>query len=107
MLTRNPEVSMSKDPSPSALATQLIHGSPRRDAHGSPHTPIYNTTTYRSETTADLLDVVEGRSDGYLYTRYGHNPTIAELEYKLAALEFAGSALAFASGMAAISEVGS
>lgn len=94
---------MSKDPSPSALATQLIHGSPRRDAHGSPHTPIYNTTTYRSETTADLLDVVEGRSDGYLYTRYGHNPTIAELEYKLAALEFAGSALAFASGMAAIS----
>jgi cystathionine gamma-synthase len=94
---------MSKDARQAALATQMIHGAPQRDAYGSPHTPVYNTTTYRFETTADLLDVVEGRSDGYLYTRYGHNPTIAELEYKLAALESAGSALAFASGMAAIS----
>lgn len=27
------------------LSTRAIHGSSQRDIHGSPHTPIYNTTT--------------------------------------------------------------
>jgi Cystathionine beta-lyases/cystathionine gamma-synthases len=45
--------------------------------------------------------VVEGRKPGALYTRYGLNPTIQALEDKLAAIEGAEAALAFASGMAA------
>ena len=64
---------------------------------------MYNTTTYRFENTAALLDVIEGRSEGNLYTRWGTNPSIRELEQGLAGLERAEAALAFGSGMAAIS----
>lgn len=86
-----------------ALATRAIHGSSRKDALGSPYTPIYNTTTFAFPSTAALLDVVEGRKAGNLYTRYGQNPTILSLEDTLAKLESAERALAFCSGMAAIS----
>lgn len=82
------------------LATKTIHGS-MKDAHGSPHTPVYNTTTFAFDTTADVLDVVEGRKPGSLYTRYGLNPSIFALEETLAALENAEMSLAFCSGMAA------
>ena len=83
------------------LSTRCVHTGELSDAHGSPHTPIYNTTTFAFPSTAAILDVVEGRSAGSLYTRYGLNPTIQALEQKLASLEGAQSALAFASGMAA------
>ena len=61
----------------------------------------FTITTFAFDSTADLLDVVEGRKSGALYTRYGLNPTIQGLEAKLALLEGAQSALAFGSGMAA------
>ncbi len=83
------------------LSTQCIHAGEIADAHGSPHTPIYNTTTFKFASTADLLDVIDGRKAGSLYTRYGLNPTIFALEAKLAALEGAEAAWAFCSGMAA------
>ncbi len=83
------------------LATRCVHAGELDDAHGSPHTPIYTTTTFKFASTADLLDVVDGRKPGSLYTRYGLNPTIASIEQKLAALEDAEAAWAFCSGMAA------
>lgn len=83
------------------LATRCVHAGEIDDPHGSPHTPLYTTTTFKFATTADLLDVVDGRKPGSLYTRYGLNPTIASLEQKLAALEGAELAWAFCSGMAA------
>lgn len=83
------------------LSTRCVHAGELKDAHGSPHTPIYTTTTFKFDSTADLLDVVEGRTTGSLYTRYGLNPTIFSLEEKLAALEDAEAAWAFSSGMAA------
>ncbi len=83
------------------LSTRCIHAGELTDAHGSPHTPIYNTTTFAFPSTAAILDVVEGRKAGSLYTRYGLNPTVQALEQKLASLEGAEAALAFASGMAA------
>ena len=83
------------------LATRSIHAGEISDAHGAPHTPIYNTTTFRFASTADLLDVIDGRKPGSLYTRYGLNPTIQALEAKLASLERAEAAWAFCSGMAA------
>ncbi|WPL17429.1 Cystathionine beta-lyase [Thiorhodovibrio winogradskyi] len=83
-----------------ALATRCVHAGELADAHGSPHTPIY-TTTFAFPSTQAVLDVVEGRATGSLYTRYGLNPSIQSLEAKLAALEGAEAALAFASGMAA------
>lgn len=83
------------------LSTRCVHDGEIDDAHGSPHTPLYTTTTFKFRTTADLLDVVDGRKPGSLYTRYGLNPTIASLEKKLAGLEGAELAWAFCSGMAA------
>ena len=83
------------------LATRCIHGHSVKDAHGSPHLPVYNTTTFAFDSTADLLDVVEGRKHGSLYTRYGLNPSIFALEETLAGLEGAEMAWAFCSGMAA------
>lgn len=84
-----------------SMATRAIHGSSAKDAHGSPHTPIYNTTTFAFSSTAELLDVVDGKKPGSLYTRYGLNPTIFSLEETLAGLENAEMAWAFCSGMAA------
>ena len=84
-----------------ALSTRAIHGHSAKDAHGSPHMPIYNTTTFAFASTADLLDVVDGRKPGSLYTRYGLNPSIFALEETLAGLENAEMAWAFCSGMAA------
>ncbi len=83
------------------LSTRCVHAGELKDLHGSPHTPIYTTTTFKFDSTADLLDVVEGRKSGSLYTRYGLNPTLFSLEEKLAALEDAEAAWVFSSGMAA------
>ncbi|MEU3466063.1 PLP-dependent aspartate aminotransferase family protein [Streptomyces sp. NPDC006733] len=83
------------------LSTRSVHAGEHRDAEGAIHTPLYNHSTFAFDTTADLLDVVEGRKSGNLYTRYGLNPTIRSTEAKLADLEGAEQALAFSSGMAA------
>lgn len=83
------------------LATRAIHGSSHKDAHGSPHVPIYNTTTFVFPSTANLLDVVDGRTSGAFYTRYGMNPSILALEETLAGLEGGERAWVFSSGMAA------
>ncbi|MGB4946155.1 MAG: aminotransferase class I/II-fold pyridoxal phosphate-dependent enzyme [Candidatus Competibacter denitrificans] len=84
-----------------ALDTRAIHGTTLQDPHGSPHLPIYNTTTFAFPSTAALLDVVDGRKPGSLYTRYGLNPSLFALEETLAGLESAELAWAFGSGMAA------
>lgn len=86
-----------------ALATRSIHGGEVRDQFGSPHTPLYDTTTFKFDSTSDLVDVIEGKKPGNLYTRYGMNPTITSLEAKLAGLDGAEAALAFSAGMAALS----
>lgn len=93
----------SNDGNGHAFPTRAIHAGEIHDAYGSPRTPLYSTTTFGFDTTADLLDVVEGRKAGCLYTRYGGNPTINALEAKLASLNHAEAALAFSAGMAAIS----
>lgn len=91
---------MTADSRP-GLATRAIHGASLKDAHGSPHLPTYNTTTFGFASTAELLDVVDGRKPGSLYTRYGLNPSLLALEETLAGLEGAELAWAFCSGMAA------
>ena len=83
------------------LSTRCIHAGEERDPRGAIHTPLYNHSTFAFEDTAALLDVVEGRVSGSLYTRYGLNPTITSTEAKLAAIEGGEAALVFSSGMAA------
>src|SRR3990172_9499051 len=74
------------------LSTTCVHAGELADAHGAPHTPIYNSTTFGFPSTAALLDVIEGRREGALYSRYGLNPTIKSLEAKLAPIGSAEAA---------------
>lgn len=83
------------------LSTLCVHGGEQLDAQGGIHGPLYNHSTFGFCSTSALLDVVEGRAEGNLYTRYGLNPTIRAVERKLAILERGESALVFSSGMAA------
>jgi hypothetical protein len=68
------------------LSTRRIHAGEIRDATGSPQAPLYSNTTFAFDSTVDLLDAVEGRRHGNLYTHYGLNPSILSLEGKLASL---------------------
>lgn len=80
-------------------ATQAIHG--RRDtSFHSANYPIYNSTTFAVERSADYAGFGRDR-DLAIYTRHG-NPTIRNVEEKLARLEQAEDGVLFASGMAAI-----
>src|SRR6266487_3939976 len=85
------------------FATLAVHaGEPPCAATGALDTPIYQSTTFVS-TSADEMAAVYGEEKfGYMYTRYG-NPTIRALEEKIEKLEGGEAALAFSSGMAAIS----
>ena len=113
--THNPELSVSTqlpdltETAPdhrSGASTQAVHAGRRANAYHSLIEPLVQTATYTFEDTADLRKFmeyrlwgpVEGRTE---YGRYG-NPTIAAVEARLAALEGAGDAVLFASGMAAI-----
>jgi cystathionine gamma-synthase len=58
------------------LSTRCVHAGDVRDSQGALHAPLYNQSTFGFAQTRDVLDVVEGRRDGSLYTRYGMNPTI-------------------------------
>jgi len=86
-----------------SFSTLCVHAGEINDQFGAPHTPLYNTTTFKFASTEKMLEVIEGKSPGFLYTRYGSNPSITSVEAKLAAIEQAECALAFSSGMAAIS----
>lgn len=92
---------MSQNTQDWKLSTKCIHAGDSLDANGGIHAPLYNHSTFGFRTSQDVLDVVEGRTQGNLYTRYGMNPTIRALETKLAALEGSECAWAFSSGMAA------
>lgn len=86
-----------------SLATQVVHagvcGAPPDFIPTVP--PIHPSITYSYERIADMDEVLAGTRPGYVYGRYG-TPTVAALEEAVAILEGGESALAFASGMAAI-----
>lgn len=85
------------------FATQAVHaGEAPCPTTGALDTPIYQSTTFVSADADEMAAVYGEEKFGYMYTRYG-NPTIRALEQKLAALEAGEEALAFSTGMAAIS----
>ncbi len=63
--------------------------------------PIYQSTTYKYDTTDDVGALFDLTSPGYMYTRIS-NPTLDCVEKKIADLEGGTGALLCASGMAAI-----
>jgi methionine-gamma-lyase len=69
--------------------------------HGSHIPPIYMTSTFVFDNAEEGAKRFAGEDSGFMYTRLG-NPTVRELEEKVALLEFGEGCLAFSSGMAAI-----
>jgi len=85
--------------------TRAVHSGQQPDPHTGAHvTPIYQTSTFAYGSFERGRRLFAGDEPGYLYSRLG-NPTTRALEEKLADLEGAEEAIAFASGMAAISAV--
>jgi cystathionine beta-lyase/cystathionine gamma-synthase len=82
-------------------STEVIHrGEGQAPAADPLTTPIYETTTFVFASAEEVRAFNEGRSDKFLYSRYG-NPTVQAVEAKLAVLEGAEAALVLSSGMAA------
>ncbi len=59
------------------------------------------TSTFTFDNTEHVRKVMNFESDDYVYTR-GNNPTLRDFETKMSSLENGQGAVAFASGMAAI-----
>lgn len=93
---------MKKSKNTTSLATRAIHGTKLYAYKGPVTMPIYQTSTYRFESSGDAVRYAKGDPSVYVYTRY-HNPTVRDVEEKLAVMENGEAALLFASGMAAIS----
>lgn len=84
------------------FATRAIHHAYDPSAHlGALVPPTYSTATFVFPSAENGADCFAGRADGYIYTRIG-NPTLHLLEQRLASLEQAEAAVAFGSGMGAI-----
>lgn len=84
--------------------TLLIHGGDVHDEWGSAVVPIYQTSTFAFKNAQHGADCFAGKEKGYIYTRIG-NPTIENLERKLALMEHGFGGIALASGMAAVTNV--
>jgi cystathionine beta-lyase/cystathionine gamma-synthase len=84
-----------------SAATLAIHGSKLYAFKGSVATPIYQTSTFRLESSEDAVRYAKGDPSVYVYSRY-HNPTIHDVEEKIALMEHGEMAALFSSGMAAI-----
>jgi cystathionine beta-lyase/cystathionine gamma-synthase len=85
-----------------SIATRAIHGKKLYPYKGPVATPIYQTSTYRFENSNDAVRYAQGDPSVYVYSRY-HNPSVEDVEEKLAAMYDAETAVLFSSGMAAIS----
>lgn len=83
--------------------TQAIHsGYDSLKHYGSLVPPLFQTSTFTFPTAEEGARRFAGESEGYIYSRLG-NPTVKVLEEKIAILEKGEAALAFGSGMAAVS----
>ena len=85
-----------------SIATRAIHGKKLFPHKGPVATPIYQTSTYRFENSNDAVRYSQGDTSVYVYSRY-HNPSVEDVEEKLAEMYDAEASVLFSSGMAAIS----
>ena len=85
------------------IETAVIHkGYDSSKHHDSLVTPLYQTSTYSFENAEQGEDRFAGNCEGNIYSRLG-NPTVRVLEERMAEIEGGEGALAFGSGMAAVS----
>ena len=85
------------------VSTLAIHvGEDKFRVSGPVGVPITRTSGFTFANVDEMKRWAEGKSSGYIYTRYG-NPTLAIAEAKLAALESGEAAVVTSSGSSAVS----
>ncbi len=87
------------------FSTRAIHSAYDRQAHqGALNPPVFWSSTFAFESAAQGAARFAGTEPGMIYSRVT-NPTVQMLEARLAELEGAQAALAFGSGMGAITSL--
>lgn len=82
------------------IATKCIQ-SGYKPKNGEPRIlPIYQSTTYKYDSSEDLIQLFDLSKEGHIYTRIS-NPTVAAVEEKIADLEGGVGAMCTSSGQAA------
>lgn len=82
------------------IETQALHAG-YTPKNGEPRAlPIYQSTTYKYDKTADIGALFDLTAEGHMYSRIS-NPTVAAVEDKIAAMEGGIGALCTTSGQAA------
>lgn len=81
--------------------SKCVHSGIKEYEFGPVVPPIYQTSTFKFESTSHGASLFRGDEKGYIYTRMA-NPTIEALEDAIADLEEGYKGLGCASGMAAI-----
>ena len=82
--------------------TLEVHAGEPRDTYGALIPPIYQTSTFYFDSTDDAVKACDDYAESFAYSRIT-NPSQDYLEQKLAALEHGKGAVAYASGMGAVS----
>ena len=90
------------DPKSVKFDTVEVHGGEPRDMYGALIPPIYQTSTFYFDSTDDAVEACADYAESFAYSRIT-NPSQDYLEQKLAALEHGKGAVAYASGMGAVS----
>jgi len=96
------ELELSDDQITSNRGDATICAAGHDNPAGAVATPIFQTSTFRFDSVAQVAEYARGEGHRYQYTRYG-NPTLEDAEACLAALERGQRAFVFASGQAATS----
>ena len=86
-----------------AQATIAVHGGerPEEQPYGAVVSPVFHSATFSFKSFAEMRRYARGElPEAYFYSRYA-NPTVAEVERKIAELEGAEACVVTASGSAA------
>ncbi len=89
------------DPRKRRPETSLVHGGTTRSQFGETSEALYLTSGYSYPSAEHAQALFENRIAGHNYSRFA-NPTVDMLNERMALLEGAEAARAFASGMAAV-----
>jgi cystathionine gamma-synthase len=97
----NPKVTNWSQVGPGTVSVWA--GEDTLEARNGTQAPIVTSVTFGFEDLEQWKEVARGDQAGHIYSR-SSNPTVQVLEKKIRCLEGAAAAIAFATGMAAVSE---
>ncbi|HET9787698.1 MAG TPA: PLP-dependent aspartate aminotransferase family protein, partial [Pyrinomonadaceae bacterium] len=96
-------VQIPVETSPRSAATIAVHGGerPEEQPFGAVVSPVFHSSTFSFQTFDEMRRYARGElGEAYFYSRYA-NPTVAEVERKIAELEGAEACVVTASGSSA------